>query len=51
MATAATQQTTDTLVPNGPADGVTNTTTPQPTVVDHPEGDAIRRQVSPCMSQ
>jgi hypothetical protein len=49
MATAATQQMTDALVPNGAADGVTNTSAPQSTVVDHPEGDAIRRQVSPRM--
>jgi hypothetical protein len=49
MATAATQQMTDALAPKGAADEITNTNIPPPAVVDHPEGDAIRRQVSPLM--
>jgi hypothetical protein len=39
-------QTTDVLDPDDAQNGVVNTTTAQVAEVDHPEGEAIRCQVS-----
>jgi hypothetical protein len=47
METAGAQK-PEALAPGDAQDGVGDTTTTQAADLDHPEGDAIRRQVSRC---
>jgi hypothetical protein len=46
MTTATTEHTTNTMVPSGALNEIVNTTPTQVADLDHPEGEAIRRQVS-----